>query len=117
MDGVAALVRVEAAGRFSDVLAETLVEKGYHRTWAKYPDYARLAREIDVFYETLRKAVAGEREPTRDLMEKCAKKLRIDPLCFEEYRLLVARDLFDPKVVGDKKALKNLREFVASHAR
>jgi hypothetical protein len=77
-------------------------------TSAGNPNWHVFANELDgVHYETLRKALAGEREPTPAVMEECARVLDIDPRYFVEYRLNEARELFDPRNVGLERALEN----------
>ena len=62
-----------------------------------------------VKYETLRKAVAGERPAGISLIETVAKTLGIGPDFFVEYRLAQAQRAFDPGEVGFERAVKNLR--------
>lgn len=67
----------------------------------------------DVYYETLRKAVAGDRIPTPDLMEKVAAEAGVEPTAFAEYQLHLARRQFDVKEVGLETAMRNLRAWAA----
>lgn len=69
---------------------------------------------LGVKYETLRKAIAGERTPSVSLMEMCAKALGIKPEFFGEYRLAQALHAFDPTEVGYEEAMKNLRVWAAA---
>ena len=63
-----------------------------------------------VKYETLRKAVAGERLAGTSLIETVAKTLGIEPsFFFVEYRLAQAQRAFDPREVGFERAVENLR--------
>lgn len=62
-----------------------------------------------VSYETLRKAISGERHPSATLIEKVAQALGIDAEYFAEYRLAQASRAFDVKEVGYEQALENLR--------
>lgn len=64
-----------------------------------------------VKYETLRKAVAGERPPGLSLIETVSDALGIEPTFFAEYRLAQARQSFDPGAVGFDAAMKNLRAY------
>ena len=41
-----------------------------------------------VSYDVLRRTVKGERTPTRELMEECARVLQVWPTYFAEYRAL-----------------------------
>ncbi|HET7128613.1 MAG TPA: hypothetical protein VFJ93_06035 [Gaiellaceae bacterium] len=56
----------------------------------------------------MRKAVAGEREPTETMMQAVARVLKRPPDYFVEYRLLRARNQLDPRVVGFETAQANL---------
>jgi hypothetical protein len=66
-----------------------------------------------VHYETLRKAVAGDRPPTAGLMEACAKLLGIEPDVFAEYQLHLVQREFDVGEVGWDSALANLRRWAS----
>jgi hypothetical protein len=74
----------------------------------------------DVHYETLRKAVAGERQPTVDLMEKVAALVGVSPHHFAEWQLAQAMREFDarppPLGVGLDSALDNLRRWTVTQA-
>lgn len=74
------------------------------------PNWSAFVQTVDgVHYETLRKAVTGERQPTPDLMEACAAALDLDPAdLFYEYALWSAQRMFDPGEVGVEEALSNL---------
>jgi hypothetical protein len=69
-----------------------------------------------VKYETLRKAVAGERSPGLSLLETVADILAIEPTFFAEYRLTQAQRNFDPDAVGFERALENLRAWTNARA-
>ena len=79
------------------------------------PNWHAFARELEGFhYETLRKAVAGQRNgPSHELMEEIARVLRIDPSHFVEYRAWQAQQAFDPNVVGMEKVLENLERWAS----
>ena len=62
-----------------------------------------------VHYETLRKAVAGERLPAASLIEQVAKLLKVKPEHFVEYELAQVQREFDVREVGFDQAVKNLR--------
>jgi hypothetical protein len=72
------------------------------------PDWKRLSVLSAVGYETLRKAVTGERSPAEPVMVAVAKALKVKASYFLEYRLMQARNAFDPKIVGVDEALQNL---------
>jgi transcriptional regulator with XRE-family HTH domain len=83
-------------------------------------EFARaLEARSGVAYSTLRKAVAGERRPSVELMEAVAECLNIDPNEFHEFRLAQARAALDPEEQGGgedglRKAVANLGEWEAS---
>lgn len=97
-----------ACRTFGEELRDLLIAKGFtNGTGNAY--WASLAAKLeDVHYETLRKAIAREREPSPSLMEKCAAALGEEPEAFSEYRLYKVRSRFDPKVGGIKAALAAL---------
>jgi hypothetical protein len=66
-----------------------------------------------VHYETLRKAVAGDRNPTPALMEQVAGLLGIEPDIFAEYQLHLAQRQFDVGEVGWEAAMDNLRRWAS----
>jgi transcriptional regulator with XRE-family HTH domain len=101
-----------SAYAFGRALRE-LLEEANITTPIGNPDWAGFAKRIDTNYESLRKAVAGERQPPRVLMELVADELNVDARYFAEYRLLVSRELFDPAKVGLDEALANLERFAA----
>jgi hypothetical protein len=68
-------------------------------------------------YETLRKIKSGDRALDATVIEQIAKAAGVEPTYFVEYRLLKARDLFDPKVVGFDQAAENLRAYLAVPAK
>lgn len=64
-----------------------------------------------VHYETLRKALAGDRQPTVELMEAVARLAEVDPTLFVEYRLHLARREFNVREVGFETAAANLKRW------
>ena len=81
-------------------------------------DLPAFAEQIDgVHYETLRKAMAGERPPGVGLMEAVAAAMNIEPTGFYEYQLAKAQEQFDPKVVGVEQALDNLTIFLEARGK
>ena len=105
---------------FGVVLRELLIERGV-TTKVGNPSWTRFASSLKTMqYETLRKAVAGERRPTSQLMQEAAEALGVDPAeVFAEYRLWAARREFDPSEVGVARAMTMLEvweAFVAAHA-
>jgi hypothetical protein len=98
----------ETTRAFGEALRDLLVEQDY-ATRSGNPNWRAFAAELeDIHYETLRKAVTGERAPSPRLLEECARVLRIKPGYFAEYRLYEARRNFDPREVGFERALQNL---------
>jgi hypothetical protein len=67
-----------------------------------------------VNYESLRKAVVGERQPSEKIMTAAAQALGVKPTVFVEYRLLHARRALDPDQVGWEAATKALRRWETS---
>lgn len=70
-----------------------------------------------VKYETLRKAIAGERHPGASLIETVAQVVGVRPEYFIEYRLAQALREFDPSEVGFDKARENLRQWAEVRSR
>lgn len=64
-----------------------------------------------VHYETLRKALAGDRQPTVELMEAVGKLADVDPAVFVEYQLHQAQRQFNVREVGFEQAAANLRRW------
>lgn len=98
---------------FRTVLRDLLLEREI-TTGMGNPNWSAFAEMLeDIGYETLRKAVAGEREPSPNLMEQAAKALNVDPAdTFTEYALWQARRMFDPREVGSEDALTNLERWL-----
>jgi hypothetical protein len=77
------------------------------------PNWVALARVSRLDYETLRKAVTGERPVSEKIMIALANALKVKPTYFLEYRLKRAQDDFDPQVVGLEQAIRNAEAFLA----
>jgi transcriptional regulator with XRE-family HTH domain len=76
------------------------------------PDWTGLVRQMQgVNYESLRKAVVGERPPSGKIMIAAAEALGVEPTIFIEYRLLEARRSLDPDYVGWRAATKALERY------
>src|SRR5690349_16143889 len=92
---------------FGRVIRELLIARGI-TTKLGNPLWSQLADRMPlVSYESLRKAAAGERVPSRKIMEECARVLKVDPVeTFAEYRLWSARRELDPAEVGLAHALE-----------
>jgi len=97
-----------ADGTFQTVLRRELEARGITNRLGS-PNWIAYAELVDGYqYETLRKALVGDRQPTPALMEACAKALDLEPTVFLEYRVWDAKRQFDPREVGMAQALKNL---------
>jgi hypothetical protein len=93
---------------FADALRELVVDNDYV-TQRGDPNWAAFASELDgIHYETLRRAATGRRRPSPELIEECARALRVRPEYFLEYRVYVAQRDFEPAAVGLDRALENL---------
>lgn len=64
-----------------------------------------------IHYETLRKLLAGERALDVETIEEIAQAAGVPPETFIEYRVLLARQLFDVRAVGYDQAVANLRAY------
>ena len=75
-------------------------------------NWAVFARDLPtIHYETLRKIRVGDRALDMPVIEEIAKAAGVAPDYFAEYRLMQARQLFDPREVGFDKAIENLQEW------
>lgn len=106
------VAEVAAEEPFGVVLRNELIERGI-TTGMGNPNWSGFAQQLPgVHYETLRKAVTGERSPRPELMEACAAALEQDPAeLFWEYALYQAQTMFDPAQVGIEQALENLHRW------
>jgi hypothetical protein len=99
---------------FGIVLRDLLIERGI-TTRLHNPHWAQFARSVPgVHYETLRKAITGEREPAIKLIEAVAKALNVAPTLFAEYRLARARESLNPARVPLREALEFLARIESS---
>jgi hypothetical protein len=102
---------MEATRPFGLRLRDLLIEREI-TTGMGNPNWSAFAEQMPgVHYETLRKAVTGERAPAPALMERCAEALGIEADEFDEYRVFQAQRQFDPREVGLEAAMENLRLF------
>jgi hypothetical protein len=109
-------VATETTESFPIALRELVLEHDY-TTGTGNPNWSAFSAELDeVHYETLRRAVAGERPPSPLLMEECARVLRVRPEYFLEYRVYLAKRDFDPREVGVDRALQNLQTWASVRA-
>ena len=78
-------------------------------------NWSTLSRMIPgMHYETLRKIKSGDRTLDADAIEQIARAVGVDPNYFADYRLIKAREMFDPKIVGFDQAARNLREYLGN---
>lgn len=96
---------------FGQRLRDLLIERDI-TTGMGNPNWKKFAEMIPgVHYETLRKAVTGERDPAPALIERIAQVLKIDPVTFDEYAVWKTQRMFDPREVGLEEAMENVRLF------
>lgn len=82
------------------------------------PNWSEFAAKIPgLHYESLRKAVTGERTPAPALMERVAEALGIEPTEFIEYQAWQAQRMFDPREVGLEQVEENLRLFAQARSK
>ena len=99
---------MESTDPFPVAVRDLVIEHAF-ATRTGNANWSAFAAELHgVHYETLRRAVAGERAPSPRLIEECARVLGIAPEYFLEYRVYLAQRDFDPKVVGIERTLRNL---------
>lgn len=97
---------------FGAVLRDLLIERGI-TTGIGNADWVAFARMLpDVSYESLRKAVAGERQPGIKIMQSVASALGVDPDVFWEHQLAQAQRSFNPSEVGEAVAFANLQAWL-----
>lgn len=97
---------------FGEVLRDLLIERG-HVTAIGNANWMAFSKELeDIQYESLRKAVTGERPPSPKIMESVAAMLDVTPEVFWEYRLWSVQRNFDPKEVGEDAAFENLQRWL-----
>jgi hypothetical protein len=97
---------------FGTVLRDLLIERGI-TTGIGNPDWVAFARALpDVSYESLRKAVTGERPAGIKIIQSVASALGVDPHLFWEYRLAQVQRSFNPSEVGQEVAFANLQAWL-----
>lgn len=101
---------------FGKALIPLLREHDEFLTGIQNVNLRAVAAALDnVHYETLRKAIAGERLPSLRLIEQVAELVGVKPDYFAEYQLALARRDFDIGEVGWEQAMRNLREWDQKH--
>jgi hypothetical protein len=99
--------------QFGVVVRSLLIDAGIVTRMGN-PDWTSLVRQMQgVNYESLRKAIVGERSPSEKIMIAAAHALDVKPAVFTEYRLLKARRSLDPDYVGWSAATKALNQWEA----
>jgi hypothetical protein len=102
-------VATETSDPFPIALRELVVEHDY-ATSNGDPNWSAFAADLEgIHYETLRRTVVGDQRPSPNLIEECARALRVRPEYFLEFRLYLAQRDFDPEAVGLERAVDNLR--------
>lgn len=95
--------------RFRDALRDLILARGEPVTLNGNVDWPRFVETVpETSYETLRKAMAGERRPSESLIERVAQAVGVRPDYFFEYRLSQALRDFDVDEVGWEEAARNL---------
>ena len=95
---------------FMRALAEALREQKHPSvTQDGNVNWAIFARDLPkMHYETLRKIRSGDRMLDASAIEEISTAAGVEPTYFAEYRLIKARESFDPRIVGLEVAIKNL---------
>lgn len=97
---------------FGAVVRDLLIEKEITTPMGN-PNWSAFALELqDVQYESLRKAVTGERRPSPKIMKEVARVLNVEPTEFYEYQLWLVQRAFDPDEVGEDTAFANLQTWI-----
>jgi hypothetical protein len=98
---------------FGSAVRDLLIEK-HITTRLGNPDWAGFSQLLEgVSYETLRKAVVGERSPGPKLMEAVSDALDVDPKIFVEYQIVAAQRDFDAREVGIDAAVANAAKWLS----
>lgn len=94
--------------KFGAMVRDLLIEREMVTAMGS-PNWMEFSEGLrDVTYESLRKAVTGDRWPGVKIMEAVAEHLGVEPSIFPEYQLWLAQRGFDPKEVGEDAAYANL---------
>ena len=96
---------------FGAALRSLLISRGI-TTKNGNPDWVTFAERLpNIHYETLRKAVTGDRYPARKVIEAVSLALEVEPTVFAEYDLWDTQRQFDPREVGLSRALWNAQRW------
>jgi hypothetical protein len=100
----------QSAKPFMRALSEVLRDRGHPAVLEDGNiNWSVFARDLpEMHYETLRKIRAGDRVLDKDAVEQIAKAAGVEPAYFAEYRMMLAREQFDPRIVGFEQAVKSL---------
>ena len=94
---------------FGRALHELLADREDFKTRTGNINWQLVAKALKgVHYESLRKSVAGERQPSVSLMEQVAELTGVKADYFVEYELAEAQRAFDVREVGFEQARENL---------
>jgi len=97
--------------QFGAKLRELLINNGIVTRMGN-PDWTALVQQMPgVSYESLRKAIVGERAPSEKIMRKVSQALDVEPTVFAEYQLLQARSALDPDQAGWESATNALKRW------
>lgn len=98
---------------FGRALRDLLLDQPEFVTGSGNVNWSAFAEKLtEVHYETLRKAISGERVVTAHVIEDVANAAGVKPEYFAEYRLWQATRLFDVSEVGWEAAMKNLHSLI-----
>lgn len=101
---------------FGEVVRDLLIERDVV-TAIGNPDWPKFVQTVEgLQYESLRKAVTGERPPSIKIMETVAEALGVEPTVFWEYQLAQVQRSFDPKEVGEDEAFANLQKWLGKNS-
>ena len=82
----------ESQKRFGEALFDLLRDEDAYLTSGGRVNLRAFAAEVEMFpYQTLRRATVGARPASVELMQECARVLRVRPEYFAEYRAEQAR--------------------------
>jgi transcriptional regulator with XRE-family HTH domain len=107
----------ESAEPFGAAVRGLVMEDADLLTSTGNVNWTAVADKIGIGYDTLRKAVSGERLPSVEVMAEVADGLGVPTSYFSEYRLWETQRQFDVKEVGYDAAIANLRAWASSQKR
>lgn len=103
---------------FGRALAELLRQREEFLTLTGNINWRLVAERLHgVHYETLRKSVAGDREPTVNLIEQSAQLAGVEPDFFVEWHTAQIVEGFNVKKVGWEESKRNVLLFLEAKKR